>query len=62
MSLQQQSSPETKMTTTCPECGSAMSISAVAPTMFGNLHENITYSCRKCGKMRTYTVDTSGVA
>ncbi len=60
MSLQQ-SSPETKMTATCPECGGAMSISAVTPTMFDNGHERITYYCTKCGNMRRQTVDTRGL-
>jgi hypothetical protein len=54
MSLQQ-SSPETKMTTICLECGSGMSISAVGPTLFGNAHENIAYNC---GKVQTYTIET----
>jgi RNase P subunit RPR2 len=57
MSLQQ-SSPETKMTTICLECGSGMSISAVGPTLFGNAHENIAYSCKNCGKVQTYTIET----
>ena len=39
----QQSSSETKMTVTCPECGGAMTISAVNPAMFDNVHEEITY-------------------
>ena len=51
MSLQQ-SSPRTEMTATCRECGSAMRISAVTPTMFGNGHEDITYRCKDCGNMR----------
>jgi uncharacterized Zn finger protein len=57
MSLQQ-SSPETKMTATCPECGSSMRISAVTPIMLGNRYEDIAYWCKECGNMRTRTVDT----
>jgi len=58
MSLQQQSFPDTKMTTACLECGSAMSISAVTPTMVGKVYEDITYRCTKCGNIQRYTIDT----
>jgi RNase P subunit RPR2 len=58
MSLQQQSFPDMKMTTACLECGSLMSISAVAPTMVGNVYEDITYRCRKCGNIQRCTIDT----
>jgi len=57
MSLQQSSSGTLKMTATCPECGSEMTISAVTQTMFSNVSEDIVYRCRECGMMQTFTVD-----
>jgi len=60
MSLQQ-SSPDTKITANCPECGSAKRITAVTPIVLGNGSEDITYRCRECGSMRTRTVYTRGV-
>jgi hypothetical protein len=53
MSLQQ-SFPDTKLTRACLECGSAMRISAVTPTMVGKAYEDITYRCTKCGNIQGY--------
>jgi DNA-directed RNA polymerase subunit M/transcription elongation factor TFIIS len=58
MSLQQPSPETMKMTVPCPECEGEMGISAVTPTTFGNTGEDIVYRCRKCGFIRTGTIQT----
>ena len=58
MSLQQSSLETMKMTLPCPECEGEMGISAVTLTMFSNTGENIVYRCRKCGFIRTDTIQT----
>jgi hypothetical protein len=35
-----------------------LSISAVGATMFGNAHEGISYSCKNCGNVQTYMIET----
>jgi hypothetical protein len=57
MSLQHSSPERLKMTVICPECETEMTISAVTPTMFGNMSEDTVYRCKKCGVLQPLAVD-----